>query len=183
MHTLSPFGCFFCFNLAVSLSDLSTLVRRKLSDAYLHVHSIPFYRYIIATIDADLIASSILLLRPMMYMCDYSCRTNFKCVLSSCNTCYDCEVILACLAWSKSGQWSTRSPKFWAVISICAFSDTSWQLGNIGRDCSRQLELSSSSLLQTSWLSGLCHWPNPSHLPTTLWELLPYITAANIQTW
>lgn len=47
------------------------------------------------------------------------------------------------------------------------------QLGSTCTEISRQSELRSLSLLQTSWSLGPCHWPHPSHSPAHFCEALP----------
>lgn len=118
-------------------------------------------------------------------MCNYSCRINDKCVLNSCKNCHVCEVISVYLTWSKSGQHLIACLKYssfglWLIILVYPVKLTSTQLSIISRDWSLQSELSTSSLLQTSCSSGLCHWTNPSHSPVTFWEVL--LHTANIRT-
>lgn len=109
-------------------------------------------------------------------MCDCSCRIHPKCIFSSCNNCHVCEVILVYLTWSKSWQHLTIYLKFvglGAIINTGVSGDTSTHLDSISRHSSLQSELSSTSLLKTSWSSGLCHCPNPPHSPASFWDILP----------
>lgn len=177
MHTLSPLGSFV---------HLFGLTRQHLwkKESFLllafHVRSIPFYRCIRAGTEADLVVFSTLLLQTMMYKCDHNCRIHFKYILSGCDTCHVCEIILACLIWSKGGQRLPANPKcaelglVWVYVVTqlgCMWwwcSHPSTQLGNSRGGCALKSKPGSSSL--TLWLPSL---PLLSPLTSHPQEALP----------
>lgn len=105
-HLVILFVCLLVLIGSISQRSFHTSAQKESFHMLVYMY-IVFHSIDIATIDADLFVFSILLLQTVTYKCDYSCRINSKCILSSCNTCHVCEIILACLTWSNSGQHLT----------------------------------------------------------------------------